>query len=87
MKKTQDNRYTIELHWRVYDDKTGEYFCVRPDPDGLDLVEISFQSNTKDNSGSVSLPYMYPGCARAVAEALLRVADQIEEEEKRKAQT
>jgi len=32
--------YSIEKHYRVYDDSDGSYISVSPDADGLSLVEI-----------------------------------------------
>ena len=34
--------YTVELHFRVYDDSCGEYVFIGPDADGLGLCDIRY---------------------------------------------
>jgi hypothetical protein len=64
-------RVTTEVFRRVYNDQTGDYIEVRPDRDGLDLVEI----HDPDGDRRINFP---PEIARAVAKAMLMLADDLE---------
>jgi hypothetical protein len=48
--------FTLEVHMRVYDDSTGDYFEIKPDPDGLDLVELSAISHDGHTYASFTMP-------------------------------
>lgn len=66
--------YSLETLYRVYDDKTGFYWEVRPDADGLDLVEIAYYEEDRVFK-DIIIP---PAAARLVAEAILKLADNLE---------
>lgn len=40
--------FSVETHFRVYDDTDGHYITVRPDADGLGLVSINGGSKFGD---------------------------------------
>ncbi len=63
--------YTTETHRRVYDDKNGSFITVRPDCDGLGLIEID---GGKDY-GRVVLDADH---AREVAKAILSCAQELQ---------
>lgn len=64
-------RITTEVFRRVYNDDNGEYIEIRPDRDSLGLVEIQ----DPDGDRRMSFP---PEVARAVAKAMLLLADDME---------
>jgi aminopeptidase N len=66
--------YSLEHHMRVYDDMTGDYVEIRPDADGLNLIEINgFDSGGMKTSGLT----VFPEAARLIAQALTQVANVI----------
>lgn len=66
-------KFTLETHMRIYNDNTGDYLEVRPDTDGLDLIEINgFVSGEK--TGGLT---MHPAEALLVAEALVKLASSL----------
>jgi hypothetical protein len=38
---TEIKQFELEKHYRICDNKTGSHITVRPDSDGLDLIEIN----------------------------------------------
>ncbi len=36
------NRFQVERHYRVYDNINGYYYGLKPDPDGLGLIELVY---------------------------------------------
>lgn len=69
-------RFTVENVRRIYDDTTGDYVEVKPDADGLDLVEIrSMNGNEKEEYGRLTL---LPDQARLVAKALNLLANELD---------
>lgn len=64
--------YTKEMHMRVYDDGSGEYVGIGHDPDGLGCVHIYLSEDT-----NVRI-YIPPAQARLVAEAMIKIADDID---------
>lgn len=72
-------RYSTELHLRIYNDDDGYFYTVKQDGDSLGMVEISYtESDGKERAGVT----MHPEAARQVAAAILKVADDIELNEK-----
>ena len=66
-----DNKYTIENHVRIYDDKNGDFIQVKPDADGLGLVEISRSCDGKmENNICVS-----PEEALLLAKAIIQCVE------------
>lgn len=41
------NKFTVEDIVRIYNDTTGEYIQISEDPDGLDMVELSWGDGEK----------------------------------------
>jgi len=35
-----EQKYSLECHYEIWNDKTGEHIRIGPDRDGLDLIEI-----------------------------------------------
>jgi len=61
--------YSIENHTRIYNDDTGEFYTVRPDADGLDMVQIDW---TDPRTNIASNQFVMPvSVARLVAAAIL----------------
>jgi hypothetical protein len=66
--------YTLENFYRVYDDKTGFYWEIRPDSDGLGLVEIAYYEENRVFKKDIIMP---PAVAFLVAEAVMKVANSL----------
>jgi hypothetical protein len=64
-----ESKYSIETHVRVYDNKTGDYIAVGPDPDGLDMVELKYVPII----GHKIDFYMPRGQAILVAQAIIKL--------------
>lgn len=73
-------RISTEAFFRVYDDDNGAYYEIRPDADGIECVELRY---SHDGSKSESITIMSGAFARAVAAAMVRVADELDAEHKR----
>ena len=67
-------RYEIETHLRVYDNRHGDHIIVRPDGDGLGLVQLTLVPDSDPASGDrfVIGP---PEKAELVAKAILRLCE------------
>lgn len=65
------NRYTTEMRLLVYNDNTGDYVVVKEDPDGLDMVGISYVDG--ERSKPERLPFMDIEMAEIVARNILQV--------------
>lgn len=75
------SRFITEVNAIVYDCSLENRVTVKEDDDGLDLVEVVFTPAEGDGD-LVALPWIEPGMARHLANALIKVADQIEERKK-----
>ena len=38
---TEINKFELERYYRIRDNNTGEYLTVKPDSDGLGLIEVN----------------------------------------------
>lgn len=70
-------KFTLERSVKVYDDQCGSYREVRPDADGLWLVEIR---DCDANGNELARMVMHPQAARLLAQALVEVAEHVEAE-------
>ena len=68
--------YSLEQFYRVYDDSCGAFYEVRPDSDGLDCVEVTYNGGVGDEKTDrcFTVP---PEMAALIAEALVKVAQSI----------
>lgn len=81
-----DEKYEIEVDYRVVDNVTGATMHVGPDRDGLGCVEVYTGHNDKlseDHFGKTQL-VLSPALALCVAQAMIKAAeDAVAKERKR----
>ena len=65
------DHYTTEMRLLVHNDNTGDYVVVKEDPDGLDMVGISYVDG--EGSKPERLPFMDIEMAEIVARNILQV--------------
>lgn len=65
------NTFTTDVIRKIWNDKDGTSHTVRPDSDGLDLVQL-------DSEEMKSFMIFTPEAARRVGEALIACADEME---------
>jgi len=51
-----ENNYTLETEYHVWNDKFGNHFTIRPDRDGLDLIEILSYDEEGKEEVRISFP-------------------------------
>lgn len=69
-------KFSIEEFSRIYSDDHGYFFEVRPDSDGAGCIEIKYS-----DGGEAKIQSMLtcsPLCARLIASAMIRLADDME---------
>jgi hypothetical protein len=71
-------RYEIETHLRVYDNRHGDHIIVRPDGDGLGAVQLTLVSES-DPRTEDSFVIGPPEKAELVAWAILRLCEDMKE--------
>lgn len=59
--------FTLETHYAIYDDKSGDKIVVRPDTDALGLIEIIGEQDNR-----IIMPLEQ---AKLVAKALLKLTE------------
>lgn len=69
--------YSLERFIRIYDDKSGEYWEIRPDSDGLGCVEIRYNANQRIEDKSEIMLTVTPELAQLVANAMITTAGHI----------
>ena len=70
-------KFTLESHYRIYNDDCGYYFTVRPDSDGLDMIEIAYhESDEKVSVSDVRLPPMTKDEALLLIGALTKMINE-----------
>ena len=67
-------KFTVEKFYRVYDDETGAYIQVRPDPDALGMVTV--QEVNSDDKVVVAVNILR-GQAALVARAIIECEEEI----------
>ncbi len=75
------SRFITEVNAIVYDCNMKNKITVKEDDDGLDLVEVVFSPSEGDGD-PISLPWIEPDMAKHLADALLKVVEQIETRKK-----
>lgn len=65
------DHYTTEMRLLVHNDSTGDHVVVKEDPDGLDMVGISYVDG--DGSKAERFPFMDIEMAEIVARNILQV--------------
>ena len=70
-----EDRYSVDVVRRVWDDKTGELFEVGPDSDGLNLVQIAYKA---EGCKVVNHMVFTPEQARFIAAAMVSCAYDLE---------
>lgn len=68
------DHYTTEMRLLVYNDSTGDYVVVKEDPDGLDMVGLSYvDGDGSKASKAYRFPFMDIEMAEIVARNILQV--------------
>lgn len=75
------NRFVTEIQATVYDTTTKSRIVVEEDSGGFDIMEIAFKQSTPEVV-NIRFPAIEPEMARHLAQALLKVASQIEARKK-----
>lgn len=70
-----NNKFTLEVHRRVYDDENGQYITVRPDTDVPDFILLMTDDDQKGYWGDVRLT-LPAKMARLLGEALIAAANE-----------
>lgn len=67
-----ENKYSLETEYNIWSDTFGNHFTVRPDCDGLNLVEIiSYDENGKEEI-RISFP---KEAARLIVDAINKMLE------------
>lgn len=74
MSSVAKSKFSLERHFRVYNDSTGEYIEIRPDADGLDLVELNGFASDGKKTSSLTIE---PAAAVLLADALTLLANRL----------
>lgn len=73
----KQGKYEMETHKSIYNNETGERIVVRPDRDGLDLVEVILYDDQDKEFNAVTFT---KDQSILIAKALTEIANSIKED-------